>query len=152
MVTAIQMDLETRKQTWGELVSTRANIKRCALVAFIGVFSQWSGNGLVSYYLARVLETVGITKKATQNKVNLALNCWNLVTGMTASLLVGVTPRRVMYLVSVTGMFLTFAAWTGASASYAETKNTAAAGAVVAMIFLYCIAAPPPSPLNIFAH
>lgn len=138
MVTAIQMDLETRKQSWGELISTTANIKRCALVAFIGVFSQWSGNGLVSYYLARVLETVGITAKATQNKVNLGLNCWNLVTGMTASLLVGITPRRVMYLTSVTGMFITFAAWTGASASYAETRNQAAAGAVVAMIFLYC--------------
>jgi len=138
MVTAIQMDLESRKQTWSELISTTANLKRCALVAFIGVFSQWSGNGLVSYYLARVLETVGITEKATQNKVNLGLNCWNLVTGMAASLLVGITPRRVMYLTSVAGMLVIFAAWTGASARYAETGEKAAAVAVVAMIFLYC--------------
>jgi hypothetical protein len=57
---------------------------------------------------------------------------------MTASWLVAYTPRRVMYLVSVTGMLVTFAAWTGASASFAETQSPAAAGAVVAMIFLYC--------------
>ncbi|KAL7276969.1 hypothetical protein RUND412_000006 [Rhizina undulata] len=137
MMATIQMDLESKKRTWKEMVNTKANIKRCALVSFIGVFSQWSGNGLVSYYLSRVLETVGITSKRTQNKVNLALNCWNLVTGYTASYLVGYTPRRVMYLVSVTGMFITFACWTGASASFAQSQNSEAAAAVVAMIFLY---------------
>lgn len=94
--------------------------------------------GLVSYYLARVLETVGITSKTTQNQVNLGLNCWNLITGFTASYLVSITPRRVMYLTSVTGMFITFAAWTGASASFSNTHNSGAASAVVAMIFLYC--------------
>lgn len=94
--------------------------------------------GLVSYYLARVLETVGIVSKTTQNQVNLGLNCWNLVTGFTASYLVSITPRRVMYLTSVTGMFITFAAWTGASASFANTQDSGAAAAVVAMIFLYC--------------
>jgi hypothetical protein len=57
---------------------------------------------------------------------------------MTASWLVAYTPRRVMYLASVTGMLITFAAWTGASASFAETRSPAAAGAVVAMIFIYC--------------
>ncbi|KAI5805156.1 MFS transporter [Geopyxis carbonaria] len=137
MVATIQLDLESKKRTWGELFGERANLKRCALVAFIGVFSQWSGNGLVSYYLSRVLETVGISDKRMQNRINLSLNCWNLVTGFTASWLVGITPRRVMYLVSVTGMLVTFAAWTGASASYAQTENHHAAGAVVAMIFLY---------------
>ncbi|KAL0638277.1 hypothetical protein Q9L58_002734 [Maublancomyces gigas] len=137
MIATIQMDMEQKKRTWGELISTKANIKRCALVAFIGTFSQWSGNGLVSYYLTRVLETVGITSKTTQNKVNLGLNCWNLVTGFTASYLVSITPRRVMYLTSVTGMFVIFAAWTGASASYANTHDSGAAAAVVAMIFLY---------------
>lgn len=43
-----------------------------------------------------------------------------------------------MYLTSVTGMFVIFAAWTGASASYANTHDSGAAAAVVAMIFLYC--------------
>lgn len=43
-----------------------------------------------------------------------------------------------MYLTSVTGMFITFAAWTGASASFANTQDSGAAAAVVAMIFLYC--------------
>lgn len=46
MIATIQMDMEQKKRTWGELVSTRANMKRCALVAFIGTFSQWSGNGM----------------------------------------------------------------------------------------------------------
>jgi hypothetical protein len=131
MVATIKMDMESIKQTWGEPISTMANLKRCSLVAFIGVFSQWSGNGLVSYYLARVLETVGITDKRMQNKINLMLNCWNLVTGLIASWLVGITPRRVMYLVSVTWIFIMFAGWTGTSASFANTGDVKAAEAVV---------------------
>jgi hypothetical protein len=69
MKATIAMDLESKKRTWMELVTSKGNLKRCALVAFIGLFSQWSGNGLVSYYLSRVLETVGIKNKRMQNKV-----------------------------------------------------------------------------------
>lgn len=46
MIATIQMDMEQKKRTWGELISTTANRKRCALVAFVGTFSQWSGNGM----------------------------------------------------------------------------------------------------------
>lgn len=53
-----------------------------------------------------------------------------------------------MYLTSVTGMFVMFAAWTGASASFANTHDPKAAAAVVAMIFLYC-ELPYPTGVNI---
>lgn len=47
---------------WYELVRTPGNRKRCLLIILTAIFSQCSGNGLVSYYLAAVLETIGITK------------------------------------------------------------------------------------------
>ncbi|KAH8835117.1 hexose transporter [Flagelloscypha sp. PMI_526] len=138
MVATIKMEIEADKIGWMDLVREKANLKRCALVAFIGTFSQWSGNGLVSYYLARVLETVGITDKRTQNKVNVGLNCWNLVTGIIASWAVGRTKRRHMYLWAVSVMWMTFVSWTAASAVFnVDHTNQHAAGAVVAMIFIY---------------
>jgi hypothetical protein len=47
---------------WLELVRTRGNRKRCFLIIVTAIFSQCSGNGLVSYYLSSILKTIGITK------------------------------------------------------------------------------------------
>lgn len=64
-------------------------------------------------------------------------SCWNLITGVTGAFLTKVLKRRTQYLIAFIGMTLLFACWTGASADYAQTKNHQAAGAVVAMIFVY---------------
>lgn len=38
---------------------------------------NWAGNGIVSYYLSPILETVGITDPVSQSCINLGLQCWN---------------------------------------------------------------------------
>jgi Sugar (and other) transporter len=43
-----------------EMVRTPGNRKRCLLIILTAIFSQCSGNGLVSYYLSPVLKTIGI--------------------------------------------------------------------------------------------
>jgi MFS family permease len=50
---------------WREMVRTPGNRKRCILIILTAIFSQCSGNGLVSYYLSSVLKTIGITKYVT---------------------------------------------------------------------------------------
>jgi hypothetical protein len=47
---------------WYELVQKPSNRKRCRLIALTAIFSQCSGNGLVSYYLAAVWQTTSMTK------------------------------------------------------------------------------------------
>lgn len=47
---------------WHELIRTRGNRKRCFLIICTAIFSQCSGNGLVSYYLSSILKTIGITE------------------------------------------------------------------------------------------
>ena len=133
----VRHEMENSNRKWVELVQTPGNRRRVLIALCVGFFSQWSGNGLVSYYLAKVLATVGITEKRLQNEINLGLTCWNLVTGVTGAFLTRVLPRRVQYLTAFIGMTVVFACWTGASADYAQTKNQQAAGAVVAMIFVY---------------
>ncbi|KIW17430.1 hypothetical protein PV08_04624 [Exophiala spinifera] len=134
----IRMELESTKTPWKELVTNSANRRRVFIAACVGLFSQWSGNGLVSYYLSKVLASVGITSRRTQNEINLGLSCWNLVTGVTGAFLAHRLPRRRQYLTSYIGMTVLFACWTGASAVYAEDHtNQSAAKAVVALIFIY---------------
>ena len=36
------------------------------IIIALGFFSQWSGNGLVSYYLNKVFDSIGITNKTIQ--------------------------------------------------------------------------------------
>lgn len=51
---------------WKSLGSTRGNRKRMILIVAIGWFSQWSGSGLVSYYLNKVFNSIGITNTTIQ--------------------------------------------------------------------------------------
>jgi len=44
----------------------------------IAFFSQWSGNGLVSYYFNLILKTVGIDASATKTLINGLLQTFSL--------------------------------------------------------------------------
>jgi hypothetical protein len=54
----IQQTIELEKQfegnSWSELWSTPGNRHRSIILISIGFFSQWSGNGIVSYFLPKV--------------------------------------------------------------------------------------------------
>jgi len=49
-----------------DMIRTKGNRWRLVITVSLAIFSQWSGNGVVSYYLALVLNTVGITKVSDQ--------------------------------------------------------------------------------------
>lgn len=49
MKRVIEADLLANKMTWRAFVSSAGNRRRLLLVLMLGLFSQWSGNGLVSY-------------------------------------------------------------------------------------------------------
>lgn len=51
---------------WLMLVKTPGNRRRMTIIVAIAFFSQWSGNGLVSYYLNKVFDSIGITNKTIQ--------------------------------------------------------------------------------------
>ncbi|OBT42404.1 hypothetical protein VE00_06006 [Pseudogymnoascus sp. WSF 3629] len=135
----LRLEKEASSRPWRELFTTKANIRRVLVAFCVGLFSQWAGNGLVSYYLAKVLATIGITNRLKQQQINLSLSCWNLFTGATAAIIgTNYLPRRTQLLIGFGSMCVLFSCWTGASATFAKdnTNNSAATG-VVALIFIY---------------
>lgn len=48
------------------LFTTPGNLKRMRIIIAIAFFSQWSGNGIGSYYLNKILTDIGITDPTTQ--------------------------------------------------------------------------------------
>ena len=103
----------------------------------IAWFSQWSGNGLVSYYLNIVLNGIGITSTIDQLLVNGILQIWNSFWTIFASFMVDRAGRRTLFLTSAAGMFFAFLFQTVCSAQFALHGSQSAAHAVIAFIFLF---------------
>jgi hypothetical protein len=122
---------------WKSLFTTRGNLKRLRIIVALAFFSQWSGNGLVSYYLARVLETIGITDPNVQLLINGILHIWNLFWALLGAFVVERAGRRLLFLSSITGMLIFFIMQTVCSAVYAERGDSNAGHAVIAFIFLF---------------
>ncbi|EKM58043.1 uncharacterized protein PHACADRAFT_252012 [Phanerochaete carnosa HHB-10118-sp] len=122
---------------WSALWSTPGNRRRMTIIIAMAFFSQWSGNGLVSYYLNQVFKTIGITNTTIQLLITAILAIWNLFWAGLASFLVERVGRRILFLTSGLGMLLFFTLQTICSAQYALHQNSAAAHAVIAFIFLF---------------
>ncbi|KDQ59238.1 hypothetical protein JAAARDRAFT_57164 [Jaapia argillacea MUCL 33604] len=134
---ALRLEQEFSKNKLWSLFSTTGNRKRMRIIIAIAIFSQWSGNGLVSYYINLVLDGVGITTTSTKAALNGGLMVWNLVCAVTGALLVDKLGRRTIFIISNAGMLLVFAMWTLTTALFNTTNNKAAAVATVPLIFLF---------------
>ncbi|KAJ5660681.1 uncharacterized protein N7484_000053 [Penicillium longicatenatum] len=139
LITAhIQSDTEIERMGWSVMWNTAADKKRTAIAGFAAIISQWSGNGIITYYLAMVLETVGIQDSFTKTLINGILQIFNLFAAMIGSFCIDRLGRRSLYLISCIGMLVTFTVFTVLSAVYLETTNTEAIGrTVIAFIFIY---------------
>ncbi|KAG5637163.1 hypothetical protein H0H81_005566 [Sphagnurus paluster] len=135
---AIRFEAEINQGTsYISLFKTPGNRKRMRLIIALALFSQWSGNGLVSYYINLVLEGVGIKNTETKATINGGLQIFNYITATGASLLVDWAGRRKLFITSNAGMFVTFGAWTITNALYINFGNTAAAKATIPLIFIF---------------
>lgn len=122
---------------WKSLIATPGNRKRMRIIVALAFFSQWSGNGLVSYYLTKVFNEIGITSSGTQLLINGILQIWNLGWAVFAAFMVNKLGRRFLFLLSASLMTLFYMAQAICFAEYAEHGHPAAGHAVIAFIFLF---------------
>jgi MFS family permease len=108
-------------------LKTPGNRKRLLLIALTSFFSQCSGNGLASYYLHDILNSVGITQPYDQS----------FLVAIFFSLFVDRIGRRMLFMIAAVGMLISFTILTACSAVYAQSGNNSAGSAVIAMIFLF---------------
>ncbi|KAK4554238.1 hypothetical protein LTR86_008766 [Recurvomyces mirabilis] len=133
----IALEKVASKQGWDVFMRTPGNRKRLLLIILTTFFSQCSGNGIASYYLHDILNSVGVTASYDQSLVNGGLQIWSFLVAIGFSLLVDKLGRRKLFLIAGIGMLVAFSIWTGCSAVYAQTGNKGAGAAVIAMIFFF---------------
>lgn len=124
---------------WMSFLSKAGNRKRVRIIVAIAFFSQWSGNGLVSYYLNKIFDAINITDPDTQLLINGILQIWNFGVAIIASFLVERLGRRFLFMTSCIGMIIF---WTAQTIAFEQSTlgNTQASHATIAFIFLYYMA------------
>ena len=105
-IAEIQQTIQAEKEAeqysaWTDLWATPGNRHRLFISISLGTFAQWSGNGVVSYYLSIILNSVGITSVDDQTLISACLQIWNLIWAVTAAMLVDRLGRRMLFMTSV---------------------------------------------------
>lgn len=137
ITTAIQIETTLADASYVELWKTPGNRRRLLISVSLGIFSQWCGNGVVSYYLAIVLRTVGITSVTHQTLIAGLLQVWNLIFASAAALSVDRLGRRLLFLASAGIMLVGYILVTALSGSFAETGSPATGIAVIPFLFVF---------------
>jgi MFS family permease len=132
----------SKEVSYKAFFATKANRHRLFVCVFLACTSQLAGNGLVSYYLNLILNSIGITESRRQLLINGALMAYNIGTAVFAGFMCGKIPRRLNLLLGVGGMLVFYIIWTALSAINQQRnfENEALGEGVLAMIFLYYFA------------
>ncbi|KAI5358653.1 putative major facilitator, sugar transporter, major facilitator superfamily [Septoria linicola] len=135
----IILEKELEGNGWTQLWKTPGNRKRLIILLSLGLFSQWSGNGLASYYLNLVLNQIGITEGDTQLVINGCLQIMNFIVAIGQCFVVDYFGRRTLFLVSTSGMLGAFTIWTACAGDFANRGVQASGNTVIAMVFIYYV-------------
>lgn len=90
----LALEKEFEGNGWLELFQTKGNCHRLIILISLGFFSQWSGNGLVSYYRATFSKEPASLAKKLRLEINGILNIVNFVTALTMCFFMDKLGRR----------------------------------------------------------
>lgn len=108
----IQLEKLNSNHSWTIFFKTRGNRRRLLIITLVSFFSQCSGNGLVSYYLHSILESVGISSSYSQSLINGGLQIWSFLVAVGFAFAVDKIGRRKLFMTAAVGMLFSFTIWT----------------------------------------
>jgi hypothetical protein len=100
--------MEHSSNSWSDLFATSGMRRRALIAGFLGLFTQMSGNTLLSYYQNLLFELMGFTENYPKTRINIANQCWSLITATIIALVVSRFPRRKMFMLSAGSMVMMF--------------------------------------------
>lgn len=126
-----------QNMTWKSFFSSAANLKRIGLCFAVAVFSQSSGNFLVSNYLTQILQDTGVQADKDITLVNGMVTIWQYIVSISVTLMIDRFKRRTFFLTGSGGVLVTFVVWTIAAERYLEQGSMGAGRLVLACIFIF---------------
>lgn len=136
--TSLQAEIEGEQSSgYAEMFRTRGNRHRLLISVTLGFFDQWVGNGLLSYYLTIVLNTIGITSTTSQLLISACLQIWNLPFAVLGAVSVDRMGRRTLFLLSAFIMLISYVIMTALYGTFVTTGNSSTGIAFIPFVFVY---------------
>jgi hypothetical protein len=136
----IRLEMENKKNSsYADFLKTKGNRYRLVVLLSLGVFSQWSGNAIISNYVSKLYDTAGVTDPKKKFGLSGGQTALALIVSVSMAMLVDRVGRRPMFLAATGGMFVTFALWTLSSALYEEVGAPGSSYAMIFFIWLFGI-------------
>ncbi|GAB1742231.1 hypothetical protein NU219Hw_g7788t1 [Hortaea werneckii] len=137
----IRMEFIAKKSSsYLDFFKTKGNRYRLFLIISAGLFSQWSGNALVSYYANKIYGSAGVDGPRAGLGLDGGNKVLSLIVSISCALLCDRIGRRPLFLAATGGMLLCFMAATISSAQYAKTEDKGTGIAVVLFVWLHGVA------------
>jgi hypothetical protein len=135
----IKLELESSKQSWMDMVRTPGMRRRVLIAIMMGLFTQMSGNTLLSYYSNLLFEMMGYTTSYAKTRINIANQCWSLINGVAIALVVTRFRRRWMFMLSSASMLAVFVSMTISfeRLRFAKNEGFTNKSAQIAALFFY---------------
>ncbi|KAH9998884.1 general substrate transporter [Xylariaceae sp. FL0662B] len=129
----IRLEMESKaNSSYADFFRTKGNRYRFGVLCTLGIFSQWSGNAIISNYASKLYDQAGVTDSTSKFGLSGGQTIMSLIVSVTMATLVDRWGRRPMFLTSTGGMFVIFIFWTLSSGLYGEHNSP---GSNYAMIF-----------------
>lgn len=90
--------IHQKSSSYLDFIRTKGNRTRLYLIISLGLFSQWSGNALVSYYATIIYDGAGITGQVAKLGLDAGNKVLSLAVCITCALLVDRVGRRPLFL------------------------------------------------------
>lgn len=136
----LAMELDAKKQSsYLDFLRTKGNRYRLAVLISLGVFSQWSGNAIISNYSSLLYSTAGIEGSTQKLGLSAGQTSLSLIVSVTMAMFVDKLGRRPTFLISTGGMLGTLACWTLTSGLYEDHGATGASYAMIVFIWIFGI-------------
>jgi sugar porter (SP) family MFS transporter len=136
----IRLEMENKKNSgYLDFFRTKGNRYRLAVLLSLGIFSQWSGNAIISNYQSVLYDTAGVTDSTVKLGLSGGQTALSLIVSITMAMLVDKVGRRPMFLAATGGMFGTFIFWTLTAGLYEEHGSPGSSNAMIFFIWLFGI-------------
>lgn len=139
----ITLQIDTAKvassANYRQFLKGKGNQHRLLIIILVPCMMQLSGNGLTSYYLHLILNSIGLTSDPEQLRINGGLMVFNFAVSIAMASLIEIAGRRRLFLFSTVGMLCAYIVWTILSAvnQQRDFEDQGLGKGVVVMIFVY---------------
>ncbi|KAL2064513.1 hypothetical protein VTL71DRAFT_3650 [Oculimacula yallundae] len=133
----LRLEKEVNQSTsYLDFFRTKGNRWRLAIIISIGIISQYSGNAVISNYANLIYTNAGVTGQKQKLGLSIGNALLSLIVSIGAAFLVDRVGRRPLFLVSVTGMVISFVIWTTMAAEY-ESHNQQQSFGIAQIVFVW---------------